>query len=213
MKREIKELVRQGKLDADVVFVSKYFHTDYDQLEKNLRPVLKYTLQRHFGNVVLVYGDLCLGPNGEMKELADQYGVVKVDAVNCVDCILGGKGRFLEADPDHDLMFFGPGMTEFFKYAKEKMLQEHVSEDAIKNLFSGLRGIVYLDTLGESDNIERAVQELDTGLPFLEIRKIGLEPLRRLLQETVERSKAERGCQPSVSAPLRKPRSDRHQHL
>ena len=37
LKEEIKQLVKQGDLDADLVFVSKYFHVDYAQVEKNLR--------------------------------------------------------------------------------------------------------------------------------------------------------------------------------
>ena len=116
LKQELQQLVKQGSLDAELVFVSKYFHVDYAEVEKNLRKVLEATLKRFDGKVVLVYGDLCLGPNGEMKELAEEYGIAKIDAVNCVDCQLGGKGQSLKADPEHNLMFMGPGMIEFFKY-------------------------------------------------------------------------------------------------
>ena len=98
----------------DLVFVSKYFHVDYVQIEKNLRRVLEETQRRFKGNIVLVYGDLCLGQNGEMKKFTEEYGIVKVDTVNCIDCLLGGKGKFLAADPQHDLMFLSPGMTNFF---------------------------------------------------------------------------------------------------
>ena len=119
-KRRTQQLVNQGILDAELVFVSKYFHVDYEAVEKNLRKVLEHTLKRSNGKVVLVYGDLCLGQNDEMKKLADEYGVVKVDAVNCIDCQLGGKGKFFEADPDHNLMFMGPGMIGFLQACKRK---------------------------------------------------------------------------------------------
>jgi hypothetical protein len=46
LKDEIIKLINQGDLDADVVFVSKFFHVDYSTLEKNLRKVIEYTLQR-----------------------------------------------------------------------------------------------------------------------------------------------------------------------
>ena len=124
LREELQCLVKDGRLDAELVFVSKYFHVDYETLEKNLRKVLEATLKRFSGKVVLIYGDLCLGPNGEMKKLADEYGIVKVDAANCVDCQLGGMGKFFEADPEHNLMFMGPGMIAFFKHMKQKMLQE-----------------------------------------------------------------------------------------
>jgi hypothetical protein len=115
LKEEIKKLVKQGDLDVELVFVSKYFHIDYTLLEKNLRQVVEKSLSRFPGRVILVYGDLCLGQNNEMKKFIDEYGVAKVDALNCIDCLLGGKGKFLEADPDHELMFLYPGMIGFFQ--------------------------------------------------------------------------------------------------
>jgi hypothetical protein len=189
LKEEIMQLVKQGDLDADLVFVSKYFHVDYAQVEKNLRRVLEKTQRRFKGNIVLVYGDLCMGPNGEMKKFAQETGVVKVDAVNCIDCILGGKGKFLEADPAHNLLFLGTGMTEFFKHFKEKLRQEQVSEDDIKNIFSGLKGIVFLDTLGDKENAINQMTSLDTGLPVLEIRELGLDGLKHLIAESIEKAK------------------------
>ena len=102
-KDEIKKLIEQNELDAEMVFVSKYFHVDYTQTEKNLRLVIEHSLERYPGNVILVYGDLCLGMNDQMNKLAEEYGIVKIDALNCVDCQLGGKGKYLEADPNQDL--------------------------------------------------------------------------------------------------------------
>jgi hypothetical protein len=84
---------------------------------------------------VLVYGDLCLGPNGEMRKFAQESSVVKVDAVNCIDCILGGEGEFLDCDPDHNLLFLGPGMTEFFKHFKENC-GKNTSMKMTKRIFS-----------------------------------------------------------------------------
>ena len=63
------------------------------RVEKNLRKVLEHTIKCFHGKVVLVYGDLCLGQNDEMKKLAEEYGVVKVDAVNCIDCQLGRQRK------------------------------------------------------------------------------------------------------------------------
>jgi Protein of unknown function (DUF1638) len=124
-----------------------------------------------------------------MQKFAQESGVVKVDAVNCIDCMLGGKGKFLEADPDHNLLFLGPGMTGFFKHFKEKMRQERVSEDGIKNIFNGLRGIVFLDTLGYEENAINEVSSLDTGLPVLEIRAVGLDGLKQLISESIEKAR------------------------
>ena len=37
LREELEQLVRQGSLNAELVFVSKYFHIDYEALESNLR--------------------------------------------------------------------------------------------------------------------------------------------------------------------------------
>jgi len=187
LKKEIENLVKKGDLDVETVFVSKYFHVDYALLEKNLRQVVERSLSRFPGKVILVYGDLCLGTNNEMKKLAEEYGVVKVDALNCIDCQLGGKGKYLNADPDHDLLFLGPGMIDFFTHFREKMQRENIDENVILNFFAGLRGIVILDTLGESNKNKEDIEKMHTGLTILETREIGLESLKRVLLEAIER--------------------------
>ena len=189
LRKEIEKLVQQGDLDAELLFVSKYFHVDYARIEKNLRPVIEKALQRYPDNVVLVYGDLCLGMDNEMKKLAEEYGIVKVDVLNCVDCQLGGKGKFLEADPNHDLMFLSPGMTDFFSHAKDMMRKEGIDEAALKQLFNGLRGIILLDTLGNPDGLKAEVEKLDTGLEILETRQIGCENVKNVIQEAIERNR------------------------
>jgi Protein of unknown function (DUF1638) len=189
LRKEIEKLVKQGDLEADVVFVSKYFHVDYAQIEKNLRPVIEKTLQRYPGNVILVYGDLCLGMDNEMKKLAEEYGIAKVDAINCIDCQLGGKGKSLEADPNHDLLFLSPGMTDFFNHTKHLMRKEGMDETAIKHFFQGIRGIVLLDTLGDSAELRAEVEKLDTGLKILEIKSVGCENVKNSIQDALRRTK------------------------
>jgi Protein of unknown function (DUF1638) len=181
LKEEIQQLQKQGSLDVDVVYVSKFFHIDYTALENNLRKVLEQTLKRFKGKTVLVYGDLCLGQDGEMKKLAKEYGVSKVDAVNCIDCQLGGRGKFFEADPEHNLMFMGPGMIGFFKHAKEQMLREGVDEAAFANMFSGIKGIVLLDTCGDAEKCVQDLKDSGMNLKILETRKIGLDNVLQVI--------------------------------
>jgi hypothetical protein len=188
LKDEIKKLVKEGKLNADLLFVSKYFHVDYAQIEKNLRPVIERALKSHPENVVLVYGDLCLGVDNEMKKLAEEYGIIKVDALNCIDCQLGGKGVFFEEDPHHDLMFLSPGMTDFFSHAQEMMQREGMDETALKQLFNGIRGIVILDTLGDLAGLKSKIEKLDTGLLVLETRAIGCDNVENVIREAIERN-------------------------
>ena len=193
LRGEIEKLVKQGELNVEYVFVSKYFHVDYALIEKNLRPVLEKALERFPGNVILVYGDLCLGMDNEMKKLAEEYGVVKIDALNCIDCQLGGKGKSLQAFPQQDLIFFTPGMMDFFKHAKEAMLREGYGEEAFKGFFHGIRGIVLLDTLGNAAKLKAEVEELDTGLKILETRQVGYDNVKKVIQEAIEKNRVQTG--------------------
>jgi hypothetical protein len=196
LKEEIQKLIKQGELDADAVFVSKFFHVDYALIEQNLRPIIQKNLQRYPKGIILVYGDLCLGPNGEMKQLAADYGIAKVDALNCTDCLMGGKGKIAEVDPNHELMVLHPGMNGFFSRVKETARQEGMDEEALKNLFTGLKGIVFLDSLGNGAEKSRAaLKELDMGLPLLETKAIGLEKLKQVLLKAMEQNRRHR--QPS----------------
>jgi hypothetical protein len=187
LKDEIEQLIRQRDLDVNVVYVSKYFHVDYSLVEKNLRRTIERTMPRFPAGAIIVYGDLCLGPNGEMKQLASEYGLVKVDALNCVDCLLGGKGKVEEADPSHEFMFMDPGMIDFFRHAKEKMLKEGMDEETFQKMFSGIKGIVLLDTLGNAEKCKREIENLHLGLTVLETKKVGLENLNIVVLEAIKR--------------------------
>ena len=103
----------------------------------------------------------------------------------------------METDPDHNLLFLYPGMISFFSHFKEKAQQENIDEEAFNKLFSGLKGIALLDTLGEPEKNEEDVEKLHTGLKILEIKTIGLANLKQLLLEVIERNKhktVEKNC-------------------
>ena len=189
LREELEKLVKEGSLDSKLVFVSKFFHVDYDVLEKNLRRVLEHTLEHFKGKVVLVYGDLCLGQNNEMQKLTQEYGITKINAINCIDCQLGGKGRFLEIGKENDLMFMGPGMIGFFKGMKEKMLREGFDEDTFAKMFSGIRGFVLLDTCGNGDKWRLELERLGMGLRILETRRIGLENTKQVVLDAIEQAR------------------------
>jgi hypothetical protein len=188
LKRELQQLKAEGKLDAELVFVSKNFHVDYGLLETNLRKVLEHTKKRFRGKIVLVYGDLCLGADNEMKKLAEEYGVSKVDAVNCVDCQLGGKGVVNSVDPDHNLMFMGPGMIEFFEDMKPRLVQEGMTEEVFAGMFSGIKGFVILDTCGDGGKLAEKLKAAGLKTEVLETRKVGTAGVLCVVKDAIEKT-------------------------
>jgi hypothetical protein len=189
LKDEIKKLIEKDELDAEVVFVSKYFHEDYAKLEKNLRPVIEKALKHYPKNVILVYGDLCLGMNDEMNKLAEEYGIGKIDSLNCIDCQLGGKGKYLKTDPNQNLFFLSPGMMDMFGYVKDMLKKEGFDETVFRKSFKDLRGFVVLDTLGDSSKITQELKKFDIGLEIMETIYVGCENVKNVIQEAIEKNK------------------------
>ena len=179
MEKEIKQLLARGKLDADVVFLNKYLHIDYEKL----RQALKASLIKHQDkNPVVIYGDVCLGFNGEMKKLVEECGATKVDALNCIDCMLGGSGRLLEIDPDHIFLFLTPAFIEWFEDMKCGTIEE------TRKKFSMLRGIISVDSIGDLDTFKDRIDHISeqTGLPVLEHKSTGLDGLKSVILKALE---------------------------
>ena len=169
-------------MKADVTFLSSKLHYDYSLLEKALRSTIEKSFNRGRKDIVIIYGDVCLGFKHEMKELVDAYGIMKVDAINCVDCLLGGKGQLLQTDPQHKYFFLTPEWINFWnKYEK--------SEESLKDRYSMLEGIVLLDSLGNLGGYEDDIKAISnaTGLPILEEKKVGLQGLQNVIEEAIRR--------------------------
>jgi hypothetical protein len=121
-----------------------------------------------------------------MKRLAEGYCIVKVDALNCVDCQLGGKGKRATADLEHNLMFMGPGMIDFFKYIKETLRRQGIDDKAFAKMFSGIKGIILLDTVGNVEECRKELENSGMNLVILETRAVGLENIRQCVQEAID---------------------------
>ena len=177
--KEIRKLADQGEIDADLHFLSDALHYDYEKLKQGLKKAIESRLPEYRGRIVVVYGDVCLGFQDEMKDLLQSYGVVKVDALNCIDCLLGGKGALLDLDPDHRYFFLTPAFISFM----ERM------DDETRKLVSGLAGIVLVDSLGNLNDYRDRIDQIcaSTGLPIVKRENVGLEGLKNRILEAMEK--------------------------
>ena len=183
LKEEIERLRALGEIDVEVQYLNKGLHMDYGRLHKALNGALAKRLPNAPGGIVVVYGDVCLGFNGEMQALVKNYGVVKVDGLNCIDCLLGGKGRLLEIDPEHKMLFLNPAFIGFMGRIWDRPGQE------IRDMFNMLDGIILLDALGDLDAYRDQIDAISqkTALPILERKNVGLNGLKAVVQDALER--------------------------
>lgn len=188
LRKEIEYLLEAGAINAEAHYLSERLHMDYSLLYRGLNGALKKYSKRHPQGVIVVYGDVCLGFNGEMKSLIDKHNAVKVDALNCIDCLLGGKGKLLKMDPDHKYLFLNPAFIQFTEKIRGK------TKYLTREMFSMLDGIVLLDTIGDLDTYNSRIDEIagHTGLTILERKDIGLDGLNNVLLEVLDQNRQKR---------------------
>jgi len=182
LRDEIQKLIMTGQLDIEVRYLGARLHYDYKRLEKALEKSMEKTVRNQARKGILIYGDVCLGFAHQIKPLIEKYGFIKVDALNCVDCLLGGKGELLKVDPEHKAFFLTPGWIRFWTSFEK-------SRNDLKNRYRMLDGLVLLDSLGNLDDLAHEIEEISrqTGLPVKERQPVGLEGLRDLIAEAVEK--------------------------
>lgn len=180
LQPELEALIFRKEIEAEAVFLNKYLHMDY----RKLHDVLKASLHKHReSKPVAVYGDVCLGFNSEMQALMNECDAIKVDGLNCIDCLLGGRGKLLEMDPDHRLFFLTPGFLDF----SESLISG--TKENNRRRFSMLEGIILVDSLGDMELHQNRIDHISeqTGLPVLEHRLVGLTGLKILVEEALQK--------------------------
>jgi hypothetical protein len=68
------------------------------------------------------------------------------------------------------------------------MLKEGIDETAFANMFSGIKGIVLLDTCGDEEKCVQDIKESGMNLTILETRKIGLDNVKRVILDAIDRT-------------------------
>ena len=182
-REEIMQLMAQGAVAVKPYFLNPGLHNDPPLLEKVLRGILAKEVKGNAGNVVVLYGDICLGFQNEMTALVDEFGVAKVNALNCIDCYLGGQGRLLKIDPKHEYFFLNPSWIKLEFDERDLDCPTAASHRE----FNMLKGLYLLDTLSDLDQYETYVHKISqfTNLPVVARESVGLEGLKQVLSSAL----------------------------
>ena len=188
LRKEIEKLVEERSLGVEPYFLDAGLHVDYDELEKELTSTIEECSKKGSNGIVVVYGDLC---HPRIKKIVEKYSnSVKVDALNCIDCLLGGHGRLLLIDPNSDHFYLSPGWmpSNLEKNVNFRQVFDW-SEEGIKNLFRDLKGVILIDSLGNLDDFKGDIEEFaaQTGLPVKDKKTVGVRELKALILEAIRK--------------------------
>ncbi len=188
LQKEIEKLVDDGQLPVEPFFLEAGLHVNYDELEEKLTKAIEKCSKDSSTGVIVVYGDWC---HPRMKEIIGKYdNVIKVDALNCIDCLLGGHRKLSEIDPNNEYFYLSPGWMPSNLKANPRFspIFYGTSSEEIRKQFSQLKGIMLFDSLGDLDEFKNEIEEFSnyTGLPILGKKVVGLGRLEELILETMK---------------------------
>ena len=161
-------------------------HVVYAELEKEIVSALEKAKDHTPNGIVLVYGDMC---HPRIKKIVKQYNnTVKVDALNCIDCLLGGHKKLIQADPKGCHFFLSPGWIPS-NLKKNKYFKEIFdwNIDGIKEQFEHLDGIIIIDSLNNLHELKKDIEEFSfhTGLKVRNTKSVGLEGLKAVIEKAI----------------------------
>lgn len=170
------------------MFLDAGLHAVYAELEKAVTAALEKHAKNAPNGVVVVYGDMC---HPRIKKIVKQYSnVVKVDALNCIDCLLGGHKQLLALDPKCGHFYLSPGWMpsnlKKNKYFKE--IFDWNIED-IKEQFEHLNGLIIIDSLDNLDELQKDIEEfsVNSGLEVKTVKHVGLDGLKAVIEEATKK--------------------------
>jgi len=190
LKREIQKLVTEDQINVKPIFLDAGLHVDYLLLEKTLTAALEAYSNKGYYKIGVVYGDLC---HPKIKQIIEKYpNAVKVDALNCIDCLLGGHKHLYDLDPHGEHFYLSSGWMPC-NLQKNIHFREIFdwNQENIKEMFRDLSGIIVLDSLENPKEFEADIQEFsdNTGLGVKQTKTVGVQGLKDVIVEAIKKLK------------------------
>ena len=188
LRKEIEKLIEEHSIDVEPYFLDAGLHVVYAELEKELTSALEESTEHAPNGIIVVYGDMC---HPRIKKIVKKYSnAVKVDALNCIDCLLGGHKKLLQADPKCEHFYLSPGwMPSNLKKSVQFREIFDWNIESIKEMFEDLSGIIVIDSLDNLDELKSDIEEFSqhTGLQVKNRKTVGLDGLKTVIDEAIKK--------------------------
>lgn len=191
LRKELEILIEQKELDVEPIFLDPGLHVVYSELEKEILSTLEKAKDLPNNGIIVIYGDMC---HPRIKKIVKQNpNTVKVDALNCIDCLLGGHKELVKVDPKGNHFFLSPGWVP--SNLKESKYFKKIFDwnfENIKEQFECLDGVIVIDSLGNLEELKIEIDEFtqNTGLQVSTIKSVGLEGLKAVIDESINKLKS-----------------------
>ena len=188
LRKEIEKLIEEQWLDVEPYFLDAGLHVVYAELEKELTSALEESTEHAPNGIIVVYGDMC---HPRIKKIVKKYSnAVKVDALNCIDCLLGGHKKLLQADPKCEHFYLSPGWMP--SNLKKNVWFREIFDwnmERVNKQFRHLAGVIVIDSLDNLDEFKNDIEEFSqhTGLQVKNRKTVGLDGLKTVIDEAIKK--------------------------
>ena len=191
LRKELEILIEQKELDVEPIFLDPGLHLVYSELEKELLSTLEKANDLPNNGIIVIYGDMC-HPRTK-KIVTPTPHTVTVDALNCIDCLLGGHKELVKVDPKGNHFFLSPGWVP--SNLKESKYFKKIFDWNFENIneqFECLDGVIVIDSLGNLEELKIEIDEFTqkSGLQVSTIKSVGLEGLKAVIDESINKLKS-----------------------
>jgi hypothetical protein len=188
VQKEIEKLIEQKKIEVEPTFLDAGLHVVYKELEKELESALGKNKENSDKGIIVLYGDMC---HPRIKKIVNKYkNAVKVNGLNCIDCLLGGHQNLLKVDPKCSHFYLSPGwMPSNIKKSPHFREIFNWDIDGIEEQFEHLDGLIIINSLDNFEEYNNDIEEFShyTRLKVKEIKNVGLDGLKSVIDEAIKK--------------------------
>ncbi|MDD2850733.1 MAG: DUF1638 domain-containing protein [Desulfuromonadaceae bacterium] len=177
-KMEIEALVRQRKLDCDIITLDSMLHMKPVKLEQEMEQVLDAATRERY---LLLYGDC----HPHMHEMQERQNTAKISGINCCEILLG-KSTYRKLQKEKAFIFL-PEWTQRWREVFTYQLGFNTPEMAQTFLKEHCTRLVYIDT-GVMPVPGTTLQEISAYFDMpIEVMPISLDTLSQGIHDALQK--------------------------
>lgn len=159
-REEIEYLIKENKLDRNLIFLDASLHVNFDKLKKKLTEALEENSGKR-QRLKVLYGNC----HPEMQQIMKSYSAKRIGAANCLEAMIGAE-EMKRLDSEAKAFYLSAGWVN--NWEEMFALGEKDFGLDFKSMFGSYKRIVVLDTgvIPVNEEKVRKFSEL-TGLPVV----------------------------------------------